>query len=199
MGNIRDALDMIVTRLRDIDQAIEFCQRHDDRELWDQLLGYATDNPDFVLAILHKTGTKIDPKSLIERIGPKTEIPGLRNVLVEILRDFSIQIELEENCQKVLVGDCFNLQEKLMNLQKSSLCIEGISTCHSCSQRLIMQDEKKLMDIVMFNCNHSFHKPCLGDQVKCLICTFDPTDLQIAAIFDFFIFDFLFLTFVHSF
>ncbi|XP_065557779.1 vacuolar protein sorting-associated protein 41 homolog isoform X2 [Artemia franciscana] len=179
MGNIRDALDMIVTRLRDIDQAIEFCQRHDDRELWDQLLGYATDNPDFVLAILHKTGTKIDPKSLIERIGPKTEIPGLRNVLVEILRDFSIQIELEENCQKVLVGDCFNLQEKLMNLQKSSLCIEGISTCHSCSQRLIMQDEKKLMDIVMFKCNHSFHKPCLGDQVKCLICTFDPTDLQI--------------------
>ena len=45
MGNTRDALSLIIGRLKDIDQAIEFCKTYDDPELWEQLIGYSLAKP----------------------------------------------------------------------------------------------------------------------------------------------------------
>lgn len=45
MGNIEEALDLIINELKDMQQAISFCQEHDDPDLWNDLINHSLDKP----------------------------------------------------------------------------------------------------------------------------------------------------------
>lgn len=45
MGNTKQALQQITEELQDINQAIEFCKEHDDKELWEDLINCSLDKP----------------------------------------------------------------------------------------------------------------------------------------------------------
>ena len=45
MGNTKQALQQITEELEDINQAIEFCKEHDDKELWEDLIQCSLDKP----------------------------------------------------------------------------------------------------------------------------------------------------------
>lgn len=45
IGNTKEALALITDKLKDIDQAIDFCKEHDDLELWEDLINYSLDKP----------------------------------------------------------------------------------------------------------------------------------------------------------
>ena len=49
MRNAREALRLITHELKDIQQAIEFCKEHDDRDLWDDLIAFSLDKPGSIL------------------------------------------------------------------------------------------------------------------------------------------------------
>lgn len=68
---------------------------------------------------MHSGGSAIDPLKLIQRIRNGLEIPGLRDALIKILTDFTVQISLLEGCGRILESDCARIGEKLMNGQQS--------------------------------------------------------------------------------
>ena len=45
MGNTKEALQLITNGLRDVDRAIDFCKEHNDRELWEDLIDQAIQEP----------------------------------------------------------------------------------------------------------------------------------------------------------
>ena len=45
MGNREQALHLITDKLRNVDQAIEFCKEHNDSELWEDLIEHSIDKP----------------------------------------------------------------------------------------------------------------------------------------------------------
>jgi len=45
MGNTKEALQLITNELGDVNQAIEFCKEHNERELWEDLITYSIDKP----------------------------------------------------------------------------------------------------------------------------------------------------------
>ena len=45
MGNTKQALQLITNELGDVNQAIEFCKEHNERELWEDLITYSIDKP----------------------------------------------------------------------------------------------------------------------------------------------------------
>lgn len=45
MGNTKQALWLIMEKMDDVDEAIEFAKEHDDSELWDDLIAYSIDKP----------------------------------------------------------------------------------------------------------------------------------------------------------
>jgi len=45
MGNVKQALELITTRLKDVNQAIEFCKEQNEPELWDDLISYSINKP----------------------------------------------------------------------------------------------------------------------------------------------------------
>jgi len=112
MGNTRKALHLIMQELGDVEQAVQFCKEQDDEDLWADLIQCSLDKPCFIIVLLNNVGTHIDPRQLVEQIETGLEIPGLRQSLIQILRDYNLQVSLQEGCKRILVSDCYSLLSK---------------------------------------------------------------------------------------
>lgn len=49
VGDTKEALELITKELKDMQHAIEFCQEHDDPELWNDLINHSLDKPGKIL------------------------------------------------------------------------------------------------------------------------------------------------------
>ncbi|XP_077978241.1 vacuolar protein sorting-associated protein 41 homolog [Glandiceps talaboti] len=172
MGNTKQALQLITERLDDVDQAIDFAKEHDDEELWEDVITYSMDKPQFITGLLQNIGTHVDPILLIRRIREGMVIPGLRDSLVKILQDYNLQISLREGCKKILVSDCFSLMEKLNKIHKRGIRVDDEQTCPTCEGLLTVDDARRASNIVVFYCRHTFHEDCLPahNMDTCNIC-----------------------------
>ncbi|XP_064614137.1 vacuolar protein sorting-associated protein 41 homolog [Liolophura sinensis] len=173
IGQTKQALKLITNRLKDVDQAIEFCKEHNDEELWEDLISYSIDKPNFVTGLLQNIGTHVDPIILIQKIRQGMEIPGLRDSLVKILQDYNLQISLREGCRKILVADSFGLSDKQVKMQRRGICVEGSQMCQICHQRILVSDLRYASNIAVFFCRHAFHEDCLPVHAmeRCAICS----------------------------
>ncbi|XP_041366904.1 vacuolar protein sorting-associated protein 41 homolog [Gigantopelta aegis] len=176
MGNVKQALQLIMERLGDVDHAIDFCKEQVDEELWDDLIKYSMDKPHFITALLQNVGAHIEPIKVIDHIRMGMEIPSLRDSLVKILQDYNLQISLREGCRRILVADSFNLMERLVKTQKKAVYVDEFQVCQICHEQLIVNDVRYASNMVVFYCRHSFHEDCLinyqhPDVKSCKICT----------------------------
>lgn len=125
MGQIKQALQLIIYGIKDVTQAIEFCKRHNDKDLWDDLIKFSINKPDFIIGLLNNVGTYVDPKELIDKIPNGLKIKGLREALVKILNDYRVQISLLEGSKKIMTKDCLSLMEKQIKLVKKGISVDG--------------------------------------------------------------------------
>ncbi|KAK3103437.1 hypothetical protein FSP39_019243 [Pinctada imbricata] len=160
MGNTKQALQLITSQLKDVDQAIEFCKEHNEPDLWEDLISFSIDKPVFIKGLLHNIGTHVDPIILISRIREGMEIPGLRDSLVKILQDYNLQMSLREGCKRILVADSFNLLDRLIKIQKRGISVDNSRYASNC---------------VVFYCKHAFHEDCVPihslENHTCPICS----------------------------
>uniref|UniRef100_T1L260 Vacuolar protein sorting-associated protein 41 homolog n=1 Tax=Tetranychus urticae TaxID=32264 RepID=T1L260_TETUR len=162
MGNSKEALHYIINKMSNINYAIEFCLKHSDNDLWEDLITYSLDKPEFVAVLLSTVGTHIpDPVAFISRIPNQMEIQGLKDALLKILRDYRLHIAEEETRKQVLVTDCYKLLEKLNSLQKRGILMSDEKTCNRCSTRVLKRDLSRASNLIIFNCQHIFHEECL--------------------------------------
>mmetsp|Transcript_26359 Transcript_26359/g.79200 ORF Transcript_26359/g.79200 Transcript_26359/m.79200 type:complete len:896 (-) Transcript_26359:107-2794(-) len=134
VGNIKKALELIITELGDVGEAIDFCKEVNDDELWTELIQRSLTRPDFILGLLNSTGTHINPMRLISMIPTGMRIPGLRGALVKILQDFSLQCELRKGCQTILSQDAVMLHRRLVKAQKRGYRVDPTNnTCPLCN------------------------------------------------------------------
>lgn len=104
-GRLTQALLLIIDRLNDVSQAIEFCKTQNDQSLWDDMLDYSMNKPRFIRGLLEEVGTAINPISLVRRIPEGLEIEGLRDSLSRMIREYEIQYSISEGVARVLRGE----------------------------------------------------------------------------------------------
>lgn len=117
MGNNRQALMLIIERLNDVARAIEFAKEQEDEDLWEDLLRYSEDKPDFIRGLLENVGAEINPIRVIRRIKDGLEIPGLKKAVIKILQSSTLQVSLLEDCQRILHSDASGLASDLQKAQ----------------------------------------------------------------------------------
>ncbi|VVC29341.1 Armadillo-type fold,Protein kinase, ATP binding site,WD40-repeat-containing domain,Protein kinase [Cinara cedri] len=175
MGNTKDALNLVMSQLGDIEQAIEFCKDQNDIELWHDLIGLSLDQPQFLKVLLQKIGTYVDPRILIRRIGKYTKIPGLKTALVKMMTDYNLQVSVEEGCSKIVVSDCFDLHEKLYNVRRKGCSVDEQNVCGACQKCVIGQN--RVGNALVFYCQHVFHAECVpADGLETVYKTILPSD-----------------------
>jgi hypothetical protein len=125
MGQTKKALQLVLHAIKDVAKAIEFCKRHNDKELWEDLIAYSVNKPDFIIGLLNNIGTHVDPVALIDRIPNGVQIRGLRDALVKILQDYRVQLSLLDGSKHIMAGDCFSLMKKQMGVVRQGICVDG--------------------------------------------------------------------------
>jgi hypothetical protein len=104
MGQIKKALQLVLYAIKDVNQAIEFCKKHNDKDLWEDLIQFSLNKPEYVIGLLNNIGTHVDPVDLINRVPNGFKIKGLRDALVKILQDYRVQLSLLEGSKKIISG-----------------------------------------------------------------------------------------------
>ncbi|ORX43267.1 vacuolar protein sorting-associated protein 41 [Piromyces finnis] len=162
MGNNKEALNLIISRLGDVQRAIEFAQQQNDPDLWEDLINYSMDKPKFIVGLLENVSSYIDPIKLIRRIPEQMEIPGLKNTLIKVMQDFGVQMSLREGCEKILISDTIELFEQLYNAQRRGMLFKDSIECSICNNEIITDiTDPSDSTIIVFFCRHWFHEKCL--------------------------------------
>ncbi|KAI6017010.1 hypothetical protein BKA83DRAFT_347458 [Pisolithus microcarpus] len=159
MGNNKQALTLIIERIGDVQQAIEFAKEQNDDDLWEDLLKYSETRPTFIRGLLENVGAEIDPVRLIRRIKNGLEIPGLKEALIKILHDFQLQISLLEGCQRILHGDCSDLARVRQKGQNGGFFLSEKAACPLCTEPLRRSPQDLLL---LFLCRHIVHANCIN-------------------------------------
>lgn len=126
---------MIIEKLSDVSFAISFAKEQDDPDLWNDLLDYSMDKPQFIRGLLAEVGTAIDPIQLVRRIPEGLEIEGLRDGIGRMVREYEIQHSISEGVAKVLRGEVATGMDTLRAGQKRGVKFEVIP-CDDESDRL---------------------------------------------------------------
>ncbi|KAK0499462.1 hypothetical protein EDD18DRAFT_1307946 [Armillaria luteobubalina] len=159
MGNNKKALTLIIEKLGDVRQAIEFAKEQADDDLWEDLLKYSESRPAFIRGLLENVGPEINPIRLIRRIKNGLEIPGLKEALIKILQDFQLQISLLDGCQTILNVDISDLSRKLYTDQTSGFFLTAMRPCPICTEPLQQTPQSLIM---LFLCRHVVHASCVS-------------------------------------
>ncbi|OWR52386.1 vacuolar protein sorting-associated protein 41 homolog [Danaus plexippus] len=174
IGNTREALQIIIEKLDDINQAIGFCQEHNDKELWTDLIKQTVDKPECVSLLLKRIGNYVDPRMLIENIQPGCEIKDLKDSLAKMMCDYHLQMSVQEACKVITLRNYFDLHEKLIINQQRGISVTDEFLCSVCQGRIIIRDLANASNLIVYNCRHSFHIECLPDGVNnasCSVCS----------------------------
>ncbi|KAL5032706.1 hypothetical protein BDV3_001256 [Batrachochytrium dendrobatidis] len=168
MGDSRRALMLIIERLRDVERAIEFTKDQNDEELWEEFLKYSMDKPAFIVGLLENLSAHIDPLRVIRLIPKGLRIPGLKNALIKIMTDCSVQKSLREGCEEVLVGDTWESTQNLYRQQRRGMRIQENGQCAICGGNTTNLGSLSSVtgidstpDLIVFFCHHQFHESCL--------------------------------------
>ncbi|KAE8145143.1 hypothetical protein BDV25DRAFT_165298 [Aspergillus avenaceus] len=105
MGQTKRALNLILSDLKDVSQAISFAKSQGEPDLWEDLLDYSMDKPRFIHGLLVEAGTAIDPIKLVRRIPSGLEIEGLREGLSHLIREHDLQASISQGAAKVLQSE----------------------------------------------------------------------------------------------
>ncbi|KHJ34291.1 putative vacuolar assembly protein [Erysiphe necator] len=120
-GQTKRALYLIIDRLTDVSQAISFAKEQNDSDLWEDLLNYSMDKPNFIRGLLEEVGTAINPITLIRRIPEGLEIQGLREGVKRIIKEYELQHSLSYGVAKVLRSEVASTQNILRAGQQKGI------------------------------------------------------------------------------
>ncbi|KAK6788021.1 hypothetical protein RDI58_016546 [Solanum bulbocastanum] len=123
MGNAKQALAVIINRLGDIEEAIEFVSMQQDDELWEELIKQSFHKPEMVGVLLEHTVGNLDPLYIVNMLPNDLEIPRLRDRLVKIVTDYRTETSLRHGCNDILKADCMNLLVKYYKEAKRGVCL----------------------------------------------------------------------------
>ncbi|CAF1151020.1 unnamed protein product [Rotaria sordida] len=179
-GNGRVALQIILEKLNDIEEAIKFCRETGDQTLWATLIEQSVDKPDFIRSLLNHAGSDINLQQLINTIRSDLRIPGLRDSLCKIMQDYNIQMSLSECCRKIIVHDCLALRKKTVTLLQSGYLVKDTDFCAKCHNPVYSPGIHTNPPISVFFCLHIFHAKCIETNPDvCGVCStsslFGPT------------------------
>lgn len=140
-GSTTDALEIIITKLNDIQMAIDFCKKIDDKDLWNNLMNQSIDQPAIMTKLLNGIAGFINPEILVNKIKSGQSIPGLKKSLIKMLCDLRLQVTNQDNCNTILYKDYFNLFHKLVQNQQRGVLIAASNTCELCRRDIIVKGE----------------------------------------------------------
>ncbi|KAF5195560.1 Vacuolar protein sorting-associated protein 41-like protein, partial [Thalictrum thalictroides] len=125
MGNSKQALAVIINKLEDIEEAIDFVSMQHDDDLWEELIKQCLNKAEMVGVLLEHTVGNLDLLYIVNMVPNGLRIPRLRDRLVKIITDYRTETSLIHGCNDILKADCVNLLVKYYKEARHAICIDS--------------------------------------------------------------------------
>ncbi|CAN6471406.1 unnamed protein product [Victoria cruziana] len=125
MGIPKRALSVLINKLEDMEEAIEFVTLQNDSDLWEELIKQSLSKPEMVAKLLEHTVGNLDPLYIVNMVPQGMHIPRLRDHLVKIITDYRTETSLRHGCNDILKADCVNLLVKYYSEARHAICISN--------------------------------------------------------------------------
>jgi len=167
MGNHREALSLILTEMKNIEEAIRFVQSQKDDELWELLVDHSVSRPEYVggiLDVLANTGI-VDPVKLLRRIPQGMDIPHLSEKLLAIVQSYRGMESLHLSCRKLLDSEVVVQADVFHRKHRRARRMPKTAHCKIC--QLPLEDGgmgrglQGHQGVVLFFNGNGYHKDCL--------------------------------------
>lgn len=171
MGGTKKALHVLLHKVDDMEMATLFCEKHNDFELWQDLIEHYKVKLEFIEYFLPRIDQYLDPRMLIRQIDDRVPIADLKNCLVNKLEKCRQKTSIEESCKNILMSDYNYTFEDFVSMQKCGHRVDYDFVCSVCNQKVLV--EGSCDNIIVFLCSHTFHEKCLSSTVnlkKCSAC-----------------------------
>lgn len=117
VGQNKKALMLIIDELDDPAKAIQFAVKVNDKELWNFLLDYSMEKPDFITALLGAVGDLIDSVSVVSRIPLTVAIPNLKGLLLGILQNVELDDIIYKLILQIISKDAMAISQKELDIK----------------------------------------------------------------------------------
>ncbi|RCN45774.1 hypothetical protein ANCCAN_08224 [Ancylostoma caninum] len=87
-------------------------------------------------------------------------VPGLRNALVKVLRDYAARVELQRGCQGATRGDVRDLLTFHLQSKALSVIVTSETNCSMCGKNSILCPGTHSAELRTFGCGHVAHLSC---------------------------------------
>jgi len=154
MGDFNHALQLIITKIQDVEFAIKFVESLNESEIFMDLFNKSFSNEKFLSELIDPLINYIDPMILVDKIPPKMRIEGLKMKLVRIINDYTHKMMLQNGCLSIFHEDSKKLTKNLIISQNKGLKITPFSKC------VICQSAFSYEECISFFCSHIFHISC---------------------------------------
>lgn len=129
IGNLSEALGILLQELGDAAKAIEFVEEHEDgsNKLWDQIISFSVNHKSFLLHLLDVIGSvsTINPLQLVSKIPAGLELPGLKQRVIKILKQYEFQVTMKEICSSFTEDDTTSLLTQLNQIKRRGIKVHS--------------------------------------------------------------------------
>lgn len=149
IGQNKRALKLIIEELKDCEQAIDFAKQQNDKELWDDLLDYCMERPEFIKIVLEKAHGAIPPAKIIERIPLHLHIPGLKPAIEKIFSEHELVMSINRDILEVVKKEARASANALRALRREGTALNFVEYAEKLNepkfkrQKLGKDDEKE--------------------------------------------------------
>lgn len=182
MGNAKKALSVIIDKLEDIEEAVEFVSMQQDDELWQELIKQCLRKPEMVGMLLEHTVGNLDPLYIVTMVPNGLKVPRLRDRLVKIITDYRTETSLRQGCNEILKTDCVNLLIKYYKEAQRAVCLGNTKDemqANAVESSPILESRRGL------NAKSVELKSRTQGSGRCCLC-FDPFSIQNVSVIVFF-------------
>lgn len=183
MGNAKQALAVIINKLEDIEEAIEFVSMQHDDELWEELIKQCLNKPEMVGVLLEHTVGNLDPLYIVNMVPNGLIIPRLRDRLVKIITDYRTETSLRNGCNDILKADWANLLVKYYKEARRAILVDSAED-ETRPKRASNRSNSQVSDRSLSMRGVEIKSRTRGGG-RCCLC-FDPFNIQNVSIVTFF-------------
>ncbi|KAL4011310.1 hypothetical protein IC575_028364 [Cucumis melo] len=182
MGNAKQALAVIIDKLGDIEEAVEFVSMQHDDDLWEELIKLCLHKAEMVGMLLEHTVGNLDPLYIVNMVPNGLEIPRLRDRLVKIITDYRTETSLRHGCNDILKADTVNLLVKYYKEARHGIYLsnEEDEARGKRNENKVSQSIQKSLNVRMMEV-----KSKTRGGTRCCIC-FNPFSIQNISVIVFF-------------
>lgn len=141
IGRSKEAMYLIVEKMDDPKQAIEFATEQKSEELWSIFLEYGINKPNFIKVLIEYTGILFDPQ-ILKKIPESVEIEDLKNSLIRITRDNELTLSIHKSILQILENEAIEISDQLNELRIKGKVVEPNELFAKFSEVLLLHNGK---------------------------------------------------------